>query len=759
MKKVIALFLALTLAVSLGTPVIAAPEASTAPAAAMYTEESGTDTSDARLAAVTLKVKNRLGLNTEGYEEFSGNLNENAIAPSWDLYWSGTNGSLNITATEDGEILSLSRYEYDYYRDPLSSVFGPKYPVDGSAAARMAAEAFTALVLDPAMESVKLATSSSVRPYSIARPSSSGEGTYTFSSVIYLNQTPSPLSMSISVRGDGTVMSFHRDSLSGRYLGDIPPATPVAAESDARALLRGTLKLNLEYVLDADGESAVLRYLPVGGDEYYVDAATGALINRSDLFRNVTEIYDGGESGKSARDSVAAAPEASADSAAGGATLTQRELEGISKLDGVMTKEELDAALQSALPELGLAGYTLSNASYYVGRAKEDETVTCTLTYSRKLGDDIIRRMVTLDGKTAAFAGVYTYYPWQQEKAAPTVAFADAERAAQAFLTAHYSGEFAATEKTYGSDAAQYTYGLTEHSFIYTRKENGYFYRNNSVNVGIDPLDGSIAQFTLSWDHTLTFDSPEGIVSESAAIDAYLAAYAAPVRYIAVPKALDGAAPQYQILREQGYGYFFTLALGYQLSLEQGYFAGVDAKSGEAIVTTYTNETTPLRYDDIGGSWAKASIERLASYNVGYAGGKFQPTSQLTQLDLVALLVSTDGYLIDLAQDNAADRAYNAAYNLGLLQKSERDDGKVLTRMEMTKLILDASGYGRVAQLDGIFVCSFSDADQIPAALYGYAAVAQGLGILRGNSSGQCMPQSTATRAEAAAMLDQFMAR
>ena len=59
-----------------------------------------------RLAAVTTKVKNTLGLDTERYKEFSGQLTEGELAPAWRLSWSGENGSLEITASESGKILS-----------------------------------------------------------------------------------------------------------------------------------------------------------------------------------------------------------------------------------------------------------------------------------------------------------------------------------------------------------------------------------------------------------------------------------------------------------------------------------------------------------------------------------------------------------------------------------------------------------------------------------------------------------------------------
>ena len=107
----------------------------------------------------------------------------------------------------------------------------------------------------------------------------------------------------------------------------------------------------------------------------------------------------------------------------------------------------------------------------------------------------------------------------------------------------------------------------------------------------------------------------------------------------------------------------------------------------------------------------------------------------------------------------AADNLYNYAYQLGILTKSERNDKAVLTRAATVKLILNAVGYGPVAQLQGIYRTKFVDDRSIPADCYGYVALAQGLGMVAGNNSNRFLPNSNATRAQAAVMLYNLMAR
>ena len=212
--------------------------------------------SDARLAAVTLRVKETLGIDTQVYDQFYGDLKENELAPAWYLSWSGEAGSLEVTATEDGKILRYDRYDEDVSnrRDTLSLPEGD--PVQAQAAA----QAFLDRVLGE-KESAEL------EPFDSG--GWLGRTQYRCRGALRLNGLPSPLSFSLSVRcSDNTVTWFYRDSLEGAYLGDIPAARFRTGAEAAKALLRDTLSLRLEYVRSEDGTAAVLRYLPNSTDVY-----------------------------------------------------------------------------------------------------------------------------------------------------------------------------------------------------------------------------------------------------------------------------------------------------------------------------------------------------------------------------------------------------------------------------------------------------------------------------------------------------------
>ena len=55
-------------------------------------------------------------------------------------------------------------------------------------------------------------------------------------------------------------------------------------------------------------------------------------------------------------------------------------------------------------------------------------------------------------------------------------------------------------------------------------------------------------------------------------------------------------------------------------------------------------------------------------------------------------------------------------------------------------MVLDAAGYGPMARLEGIYRCDYTDAAEIPAGSLGYAALAQGLGLVAGDDMGRFAP-------------------
>ncbi len=720
---------ALATAMCLATPALAAVPASEGSA-------------DALLTQVTQKVKAVLSV-PDSYTQFYGQPQENYLGTFWDLNWSGKDGDLNVTATSQGKILSMNLNTNS--AASMGGRFDPHFPELNRAQAQEKAQAFLDRVLAPG-ETAVFSDSGNM----MSLPSE----TRSFWGKILLNGLSSPLTFYVRVRlADGVVTGFNREDVS-QYVGELPGAVSKISQKDAAAKLKGVLALRLEYVLD--GEKAVLRYLPEERDDYYVDAATGELVNLTQLREKLNELGNAGGSNNAMADSAAPAPEASAAPSEKDqlkVELTEKELEGIAKLEDLLTTEELDQKAR-AWKQLGLDGFERAGASFTVD--KKEDTVNVRLTYAKKAGDEISRRFVMLDAKTGELLEVYGYDPYDQD-AMPKLDQKSAQAKAEAFLKALWPDQFSKTEQ-YSSDTAEK--GNTSYSFQFAQKQNGYFFPGNSINVRVNGIDGTILGVSRSFDEKVVFDSADGLISEADALTAWAGGYPMQLSYIAVPVRLDLLGKEVQPLINAGLTYYNTLKPGYDLSWGENGYSGVDAKTGK-LVEWETHAPDTITYADLKGHWAEAAFTELAEYRVGWQGGKASPDSPLTQVDLVALLASADGYRYDVSasDETQVDELYRYAYYQGILTREERADTKQLTRLEMVKMLLNSLGYRTVAGLPGIYRCDFTDAGQIPDAALGYAALAQGLGIVSADSAGRFVPNRTATRAEAAVMLWKYMHR
>ena len=719
-KKVLSLFLVLAMLCAVLTPVGAAG-------------------ANDRLASVTAKVKRTLELDTEQYTEFYGEASENLLAETWYLEWMGEGESLSISATESGKVLSLHRYTS--VNELSSGQFAPSFPKGDLAAAQAAAQAFLDRVLTKG-ETATLEQRGTVRLDTTR---------YRFGGEILLNGLSAGLSYSIAVNcADNMIQSFSRDDLESRIIGGIPSARAKITADTARETLRETLKMRIEYVLPENSTQAVLRYLPEYGHAFYVDGTTGELVDLTALAEELEKGASNGIFGGMAEDSAAEAPSATG-------SLSRVEQEGADKLKGVLSRESLDKKVR-AVRALGLDAYTLSSVDYAVAReadpTAESDAVTATLRYGRQVNGSAWRRTAVVDAKTGELLRVYSSAWMPDEPVARTVTAEAAQTAAADFLTAQCGAQFAKTA-LYNSVDALAEERTISHNFNFAQQANGYFYAGNSISVGVDSTDGSISYYEKNFDDRITFDSADGVISMDAALDAWLATYDVPLSYIQVPAALDYSVPEHRPLMDMGIGYLYQLVLGYQLERED-YLSGIDAKTAQPVGVEYPEENTGMAYNDVAGHWAQKQIETLAQYGVGYLGGSFAPSKGLTQIDLIALLASTEGYLYD---SSLADELYNYAYERGMLERGTRDDNAVLTRAETVRLILRAVGYAQVAELPDIFRTGFADDAAIPVDCYGYAAIAQGLGMITGDAANRFLPNETATRAQAAVMLYQLMDR
>jgi len=699
-------------------------------AALMIPPAAAAGTADDCLAKVTQAVKDALDLNTDGYESFRGNRYENLV-PAWDLNWESEGGSLSIGALDDGTILRF----YHWEEGPDSSGSGfPIFPAVGGDD-RAAAEDFLARVLRPG-ETIELG-----EPDSTAGLDGSGTR---WSGNIDLNGLPSPLRWSIRME-DGAVVDFERDTPETSYVGGVPSAEAQADITKAAEDLQGKLELNLEYVLE-EGTKAVLRYVPKKGlHEFQVDAVTGELLDLTELNEKLSKGFT-----NTAGAAMATAASAESGGAADRKDLTGAELEGVQKLEGVRSKEELDKSLR-AVDAYGLRGYALISANYEV---LHDGQVLCSLRYARTDDGERLTRTISVDAKTGAVESVWSSAPWGREK---TLSEEDALKKAEAFLKIWCPDRDLVFYEKGSVISPLRAEKQADWSFTFVQEANGLPYRGNNVYISIDGADGSVYSLACNWDEDVTFEDPKGVIEPEAALAAWAGTYETVLAYRRVPQKLDKSDPVQAKLMEEEFEYYNALRLTCGLEREEDY-SGVDAKTGEPVQVKQESRRQILTYTDLAGSLERADIEKLAEYGAGYASEKFRPGKNITQWELAALLFSLRYSALDPenASEDERERAYyEAYYRTGALRREDRDDDAVLTRGQVVKILLDAAGYGPAARLEGIFTSDLRDFENQSAENRGYAAIAQALGMVSGSYAGS----RSASRGEAASMLCRLLER
>ncbi|WP_130605119.1 S-layer homology domain-containing protein [Cohnella abietis] len=174
-------------------------------------------------------------------------------------------------------------------------------------------------------------------------------------------------------------------------------------------------------------------------------------------------------------------------------------------------------------------------------------------------------------------------------------------------------------------------------------------------------------------------------------------------------------------------------------------------------------ENVEVKFSDIAGHWAEASIKQVAAQGIvgGYADGTFKPKSEVTRAEFAVLLARmlklqgngaalkfTDNSSIGAWAKQEIAQAVQAGIVNGYGDGSFRPNAKI-SRAEMVAMIANALGLAKKANA----VTAFADDAEIPAWTKAAVAATVENGIVQGVSGNKFAPKQTATRAEAAVVL------
>ena len=268
-------------------------------------------------------------------------------------------------------------------------------------------------------------------------------------------------------------------------------------------------------------------------------------------------------------------------------------------------------------------------------------------------------------------------------------------------------------------------------TFNYARMENGAYFIYDSINVSVNKENMKISQYNCNWTDVNEIPPTDGAIGLDKAHEILFGSEALALEYIINEK--DKKA-----------------VLAYRLSDDNPWL--IDAKTGMLLDWSgkqYVKEKAP-EYSDIAGHFCEEAVKQLAIVGVFLKGDRFEPDIEILQKDYVILLSKLGRYYY-YESDNIDD-IYSRFIKEGIMDKAEKNPDGTVSREDAVKYLLRYLGFKKFAEIPGIFNCDFSDADEIAPELAGYAAIAKGLGIVKG-SDGKFMPKEALTKAEAAVLI------
>ncbi len=188
----------------------------------------------------------------------------------------------------------------------------------------------------------------------------------------------------------------------------------------------------------------------------------------------------------------------------------------------------------------------------------------------------------------------------------------------------------------------------------------------------------------------------------------------------------------------------------------------IDAISGNIVYKSGEEYVEPKKvsYTDIEGHFAEKEIKVLADFDIYLEGTEFRPNEAILQKEFLTLLSKSLNYYGPVITEKSTkaeiDEFYAYLVRDGIIREAEIAPDSAVTREEAVKYIIRALKYDKVADIKGIFQVSFKDSGSISEDLYGYVAIASGLGIIKGDGS-NFRPKKNTTRGEAAVMIYNYL--
>lgn len=570
------------------------------------------------------------------------------------------------------------------------------------------------------------------------------------------------------------------DSITGKvksasvgWLYDVQVPSPDASitKDEAADIIGKNLKMKLVYRMNYyrfydssirayDYEKkAFLVYEP---DQPYIsiDAKTGEVY----LTRSVwTEVDRNGSMEKGdavADESVSGAKSISA-------SLTQKEIEKINELEKLITKDkaiELVTGNQYLHIDENLLAYDASltkQYSYDKNNSDMDYVWNITLSdprpvdYETKTDSYRAYANATVDAKTGKIlsfnASLESHYNEETGTWEPAAISYDKEEGKvvlEKFLKSEANSRFKKTKLVSTSDDYVIYYKEDNtpvyggYYYQYNRFNEGVEFTYNSISGAVDGVTGKIYSFYMNWDDDMVFESPRGAMTPEEAFEAYISKDG--YHQVYEINTVNLYDPDYKG-EEKYYDYSgaysveYEIRLAYRPDVIPNYISPFTGDQMNYDGSVY-EEAEPYAYTDVENIAGNRDILLLADMNIGFEGGYFYPSKDITVSELTGLL----------------DKI-NYGYWYGTEETEEPLQDVPITREEIAYDFIKRLGLEKVAGLQGIYSTGYNDQTSIGTKYLGAVALAKGLGLMEADVSNSFNPQANVTRLEAVRLIMDFI--
>lgn len=670
-------------------------------AASFAVSSAGIVLAEDSMESILVSVKNKVSV-PDGFTEFNTyhSTEEDGIE-SYSFSWSEKdgNGSLNVETDGYGNIIRYSRYsdsfDYDYDDESFKIDKNFKFEDVTTVSDKLIHSLVPNLFEFDSDKLVQL-------PYD-GKLDVSNYASYTIRyERKYHDVTVKDNGASVTVSKTKDGFAALRADIDWDYTKEflpVPDNYKAMGKEAAEKAIDDISPLKLQYRKTYDDKYS-LEYVRNGF--LYIDAATGQKLEEAE---NNRIMYS----------SDAQNAKASEGDMGGGNMLTPAERTEIENMSGLKSVDELFGILLSR-PELGVSKNTdrskLSSNTF----KSDNEYYTSMYINESEEGDNYSSISAYFNAKTGEMTSFYRFtnnYTGKEEKSD--------EKAAYNFLNKYYKNKLSEC-------------GELSETKNYRRMVNNIEYQDNYLSARYNAKTGRIDSFDMQWDSDVSkMPKPENIISAEEASKAVFNKYPAKLLYIISTESDN----------------MFTLCY------TQGmYDIRVNAFDGK-FSNTDLSEENYTEYDDVENHWIKNIADTLCKYGIRLDGKSLNPDEKITQGDFLKLAYSG---IFGYSLPDTYEPVYRTMVRRKVISDKETNSKDPITREAAVRYLLRAMGIKEVAEIKGIYICDFDDADKISPDKIGYCAIAKGLKIVNGFDN-KLNPTENITRAEALTMVYNYLTR